>query len=316
MRLRRVRSLRSSAVTAGVVVGSVAIREPVLTASGTAGHAAEFQEYMNLSELGGVVVKSLYKEQWPGNPAPRVHPLPAGMINAVGLQGPGVEEWIAHDLPALEKCGATVVASIWGRGVGDYAEAARQVSVVAGRVAALEVNLSCPNLEGRGGIIAHDASTSAAVIDACRVAGLPMWAKLSPNTDRIVEIASAVVEAGAESLTLVNTVLGLAIDTETARPVLGNGGGGVSGRAIHAVALRAVYDVRSALRHVPIIGVGGISRGEHAIAMMQVGANAVQVGTASFARPDAAMVVLNEMHEWASKRSITSWNQVTDATFR
>jgi dihydroorotate dehydrogenase (NAD+) catalytic subunit len=271
---------------------------------------------MNLSELGGVVVKSLYKEPWPGNPAPRVHPLPAGMINAVGLQGPGVEEWIDHDLPSLEKCAATVVASIWGRGVSDYAEAARQVSRVAGRVAALEVNLSCPNLEGRGGIIAHDASTSAAVIDVCRVAGLPMWAKLSPNTDRIVEIASAVVEAGAESLTLVNTVLGLAIDTETARPVLGNGGGGVSGRAIHAVALRAVYDVRSALRHVPIVGVGGISRGEHAIAMMQVGANAVQVGTASFARPDAAMVVLNEMHEWASKHGVTSWNQVTDATFR
>jgi dihydroorotate dehydrogenase (NAD+) catalytic subunit len=316
MRIRRSRSLRSPAVSGGVVVGSVVLSQPVLTASGTAGHAAEFQDYMNLSELGGVVVKSLYKEPWPGNPAPRVHPLPAGMINAVGLQGPGVEEWIDHDLPSLEKCAATVVASIWGRGVSDYAEAARQVSRVAGRVAALEVNLSCPNLEGRGGIIAHDASTSAAVIDVCRVAGLPMWAKLSPNTDRIVEIASAVVEAGAESLTLVNTVLGLAIDTETARPVLGNGGGGVSGRAIHAVALRAVYDVRSALRHVPIVGVGGISRGEHAIAMMQVGANAVQVGTASFARPDAAMVVLNEMHEWASKHGVTSWNQVTDATFR
>jgi dihydroorotate dehydrogenase (NAD+) catalytic subunit len=288
----------------------------VLTASGTAGHADEFQEYMDLGELGGVVVKSLYKEPWPGNPAPRVHPLPAGMINAVGLQGPGVHSWITHDLPALERAGAAVVASIWGRGVSDYAEAAQQLAGVSERIVALEVNLSCPNLEGRGGIIAHDAATSAAVVDACRVAGVPMWAKLSPNTDRLVEVAQAVAEAGADALTLVNTVLGLAVDVETARPVLGNGGGGVSGRAIHAVALRAVYDVRAAMPDIPIVGVGGISRGEHAIAMLQVGANAVQVGTASFARPDAAMVVLNEMHAWASSHKVTSWKQVTGAVFR
>lgn len=312
MRRRRLRA----SVVEPVRIGSITLAQPVMTASGTAGHAAELAPYMDLAAIGAVVVKSLYHSPWPGNAAPRVHPLPAGMINAVGLQGPGIEAWIADDLPALEAAGATVVASIWGRCVDDYARAAAMLSPVGSRIAALEVNLSCPNLEGRGGIIAHDADVSASVVSACRVAGLPMWAKLSPNTDRIVAIASAVVEAGAESLTLVNTVLGLAIDTETARPVLGNGGGGVSGRAIHAVALRAVYDVRSALRHVPIVGVGGISRGEHAIAMMQVGANAVQVGTASFARPDAAMVVLNEMHEWASKHGVTSWNQVTDATFR
>jgi dihydroorotate dehydrogenase (NAD+) catalytic subunit len=143
-----------------------------------------------------------------------------------------------------------------------------------------------------------------------------MWAKLSPNTDRLVEVAQAVAEAGADALTLVNTVLGLAVDVETARPVLGNGGGGVSGRAIHAVALRAVYDVRAVMPDIPIVGVGGISRGEHAIAMLQVGANAVQVGTASFARPDAAMVVLNEMHAWASSHKVTSWKQVTGAVFR
>ena len=316
MRLRRSRSVAALVVAGGVEVGSVALRQPVLTASGTAGHADEFQEYMDLGELGGVVVKSLYKEPWPGNPAPRVHPLPAGMINAVGLQGPGVHSWITHDLPALERAGAAVVASIWGRGVSDYAEAAQQLAGVSERIVALEVNLSCPNLEGRGGIIAHDAATSAAVVDACRVAGVPMWAKLSPNTDRLVEVAQAVAEAGADALTLVNTVLGLAVDVETARPVLGNGGGGVSGRAIHAVALRAVYDVRAAMPDIPIVGVGGISRGEHAIAMLQVGANAVQVGTASFARPDAAMVVLNEMHAWASSHKVTSWKQVTGAVFR
>lgn len=221
MRRRRLRA----SVAEPVRIGAVTLAQPVMTASGTAGHAAELAPYMDLSAIGAVVVKSLYHSPWPGNPAPRVHPLPAGMINAVGLQGPGVEQWISHDLPALEAAGATVVASIWGRSVDDYARAAEMLMPVASRIAALEVNLSCPNLEGRGGIIAHDVEVSSAVIAACRVAGLPMWAKLSPNTDRIVDVAIAVVAAGADALTLINTVVGMAIDVETARPVLGNGGG-------------------------------------------------------------------------------------------
>ena len=311
----RRRRLRASVVDP-VRIGAVTLAQPVMTASGTAWHAAELAPYMDLSAIGAVVVKSLYHSPWPGNPAPRVHPLPAGMINAVGLQGPGVEQWISHDLPALEAAGATVVASIWGRSVDDYARAAEMLIPVASRIAALEVNLSCPNLEGRGGIIAHDVEVSSAVIAACRVAGLPMWAKLSPNTDRIVEVASAVVAAGADALTLINTVVGMAIDVETARPVLGNGGGGVSGRAIHAVALRAVHDVRKELRDVPIVGVGGISTGVEAIAMMQAGANAVQVGTASFLRPDASLRVLNDMHHWMSRHGESSWSSVTSRLHR
>jgi dihydroorotate dehydrogenase (NAD+) catalytic subunit len=307
--------LRAS-VSEPVRIGAVTLAQPVMTASGTAGHAAELSPYMNLDALGAVVVKSLYHSPWPGNPAPRVHPLPAGMINAVGLQGPGIEEWIAHDLPALEAAGATVVASIWGRSVDDYARAAAMLAPVASRIVALEVNLSCPNLEGRGGIIAHDTDISSAVIAACRVAGVPLWAKLSPNTDRIVDVARAVVDAGADALTLINTVVGMAIDIETARPALGNGGGGVSGRAIHAVALRAVHDVRKELRDVPIVGVGGISSGGDAIAMMQAGANAVQVGTASFLRPDAAMRVLNGMHRWMADHGETSWESVTSRLHR
>ena len=299
-----------------VRIGAVTLSQPVMTASGTAGHAAELAPYMDLSALGAVVVKSLYHSPWPGNPAPRVHPLPAGMINAVGLQGPGVDAWIAEDLPALEAAGATVVASIWGRGVDDYARAATMLAPVASRIAAIEVNLSCPNLEGRGGIIAHDIEVSSAVVAACGVAGVPLWAKLSPNTDRIVEVAAAVVAAGADALTLVNTVVGLAIDVETARPVLGNGGGGVSGPAIHAVALRAVHDVRKELPQVPIVGVGGISSGTDAIAMLQAGANAVQVGTASFLRPDAAMRVLNDMHRWMSRHGESSWADVSSRLHR
>ena len=312
--MRRCR-LRASVVEP-VRIGAVTLAQPVMTASGTAGHAAELAPYMDLSAIGAVVVKSLYHSPWPGNPAPRVHPLPAGMINAVGLQGPGVEQWISHDLPALEAAGATVVASIWGRSVDDYARAAEMLIPVASRIAALEVNLSCPNLEGRGGVIAHDVEVSSAVIAACRVAGLPMWAKLSPNTDRIVDVASAVVAAGADALTLINTVVGMAIDVETARPVLGNGGGGVSGRAIHAVALRTVHDVRKELRDVPIVGVGGISTGVEAIAMMQAGANAVQVGTASFLRPDASLRVLNDMHHWMSRHGESSWSSVTSRLHR
>lgn len=312
MRHRRLRAR----VTQPIRIGSVTLSQPVMTASGTAGHAAEMAPYMDLAELGAVVVKSLYHSPWPGNPAPRVHPLPAGMINAVGLQGPGIEAWIDHDLPALESTGATVVASIWGRSVDDYARAAAMLAPVASRVAALEVNLSCPNLEGRGGIIAHDVDVSTAVVAACAVAGVPLWAKLSPNTDRIVEVAAAVVDAGAEALTLINTVVGLAVDVETARPALGNGGGGVSGAAIHAVALRAVHDVRKELPHVPIVGVGGIMSGRDAIAMMQAGANAVQVGTASFLRPDAAMRVLNEMHRWMHEHRESSWSDVTSRLHR
>jgi dihydroorotate dehydrogenase (NAD+) catalytic subunit len=307
--------LRAS-VSEPVRIGAVTLAQPVMTASGTAGHAAELSPYMNLGALGAVVVKSLYHSPWPGNPAPRVHPLPAGMINAVGLQGPGIEEWIAHDLPALEAAGTTVVASIWGRSVDDYARAAAMLAPVASRIVALEVNLSCPNLEGRGGIIAHDTDISSAVISASRVAGVPLWAKLSPNTDRIVEVARAVVDAGADALTLINTVVGMAIDIETARPALGTGGGGVSGRAIHAVALRAVHDVRKELRNVPIVGVGGISSGGDAIAMMQAGANAVQVGTASFLRPDAAMRVLNGMHRWMADHGETSWESVASRLHR
>ena len=316
MRHSHLKSFAQKQCAEGVSVGSVHLRQPVLTASGTAGHSTELNHYFNMSQIGATVVKSLFATPWPGNPAPRVHPTPAGMINAVGLQGPGMAEWIAKDLPECEKHGVTVVASIWGRTVEEYRQAAEMLAPVAHRITALEVNLSCPNLEGRGGIIAHDAEMSANVIAACAVAGTPLWAKLSPNTDRLIAIAESVVEAGAESLTLTNTLLGMLLNTDTAQPVLGNGGGGVSGRAMFPVALRAVFDVRKAIPHIPIVGVGGIASGNDAIAMMQAGAHAVQVGTASFARPDAAMKVLNEMHAWMRKQGVSRWSEITNAAHR
>ena len=316
MRHSHLKSFAQKQCAEGVSVGSVHLRQPVLTASGTAGHSTELNHYFNMSQIGATVAKSLFATPWPGNPAPRVHPTPAGMINAVGLQGPGMAEWIANGLPECEKHGVTVVASIWGRTVEEYRQAAEMLAPHVQRIAALEVNLSCPNLEGRGGIIAHDAEMSASVIAACAVADVPLWAKLSPNTDRLITIAESVVEAGAESLTLTNTLLGMLLNADTAQPVLGNGGGGVSGRAMFPVALRAVYDVRKAMPHIPIVGVGGIASGNDAIAMMQAGAHAVQVGTASFARPDAAMKVLNEMHAWVRKQGVSRWSEITNAAHR
>jgi dihydroorotate dehydrogenase (NAD+) catalytic subunit len=222
-----------------------------------------------------------------------------------------MRHWLDHELGDLLSTGATVVCSIWGRSVDEYRSAAALLADAPAEVVAVEVNLSCPNLEGRGGIFAHDAELSAAVIAATEACGRPRWAKLSPNTDRLVEVAGAVHAAGAEAVTLVNTVLGMVIDRRTLRPALGNGGGGLSGRAIHPVAVRAVHDVRQAMPHLPIVGVGGVASGWDAAELMIVGASAVQVGTASFADPRACANVLAELVGFAAERGITRLADLT-----
>jgi dihydroorotate dehydrogenase (NAD+) catalytic subunit len=289
----------------GVRVGSVELRSPVMTASGTAGHGDELAPYADLARLGAVVVKSLGADPWQGNPAPRVHQTAAGMLNSVGLQGPGVAAWIEHELPALLDRGATVVASIWGRTVDDYARAAQAIGECPEQVVAVEVNLSCPNLDGGTHLFAHDPAATAAVLAATEVAGRPRWAKLSPNTDRLVEVARAAGEAGAEAVTLVNTVMGMVIDTETRRPVLGGRSGGLSGPAIHPVAVRAVHDVHVALPELPIVGVGGVATAVDAVELMLAGASAVQVGTASFADPRSVITVLDGMEAWCRRHGVT-----------
>ncbi len=289
-----------------VVVGSVELAAPVMTASGTAGYGVELAPYMDLSRLGAVVTKSLAAYDWPGNPPPRLHPTPLGMINAVGLQGPGVPAWRERALPALVDRGATVVASIWGRTVDEYRLAAELLTDAPDEVVAVEVNLSCPNLEGRGSIFAHDPARSAEVVRATLGCGRPRWAKLSANTDRIVDVAAAVAEAGAEAVTCINTLLGLAYDPQTLRPALGAGGGGLSGRAMHPVAVRAVHDVHEALPELPIVGVGGIASAWDAAEMLLAGACAVQVGTASFADPAAPLRIQAELVAWAGERRFRS----------
>ena len=291
-------------------VGSVVLPGPVMTASGTAGYGAEFASFMDLASIGAVVTKSLAPYKWPGNPAPRVHPTPQGMMNAVGLQGPGIPYWLDHVLPELLASGATVVASIWGRSVEDYRRAAEQLADAPAGVVAVEVNLSCPNLAGHG-IFAHDAALSAEVVAATDACGRPRWAKLSANTDRTVEVATAVQQAGAEAVTCINTLLGLGFDPDTLRPVLGAGGGGLSGRAIHPVAVRTVDTVHRALPDLPIIGVGGVASGWDAVELLLAGATAVQVGTASFADPAATAVVQSELLAWMAERDIARTTDVT-----
>ena len=297
-------------------VGSLALANPVMTASGTAGHALELASFLDLAALGAHVVKSLAPYEWAGNPPPRVHPAGQGMLNAVGLQGPGLPAWLRDDLPALVDAGVQTVVSIWGRSVEDYAAAAALLADAPSAVIAVEINLSCPNLEGRRGIFAHDPDLSAEVVAATTACQRPRWAKLSPNTDRIVEVAAAVAEAGAEGVTLVNTLLGMVLDPDTLRPVLGAGGGGYSGAPIHAVAVRAVYDVHAALPTLPIIGVGGISDAGQAIEMLAAGASAVQIGTANFVDPATPAHVLDGIVDWCWEHRLAGVGDLVGAAHR
>ena len=296
--------MTDSNIDTRVEIGSVELAAPIMTASGTAGYGTELASYLDLAGLGAVVTKSLAAYEWAGNPAPRVHPTSQGMINAIGLQGPGIEYWIEKVLPDLIATGATIVVSIWGRSVDEYRQAADLLAQAPDAVVAVEVNLSCPNLEGRGSIFAHDVALSAEVMAATVGCGRPRWAKLSANTDRIIDVAEAVAGAGAEAVTCINTLLGMAYDQVSLEPALGAGGGGLSGRAIHPVAVRAVHDVHEALPELPVIGVGGVASGWDAAEFLLAGARAVQVGTASFADPAAPINVQHELCRWASARGI------------
>jgi dihydroorotate dehydrogenase (NAD+) catalytic subunit len=299
----------------GVQVGSLRLAGPVVAASGTAGHGAELAAYGDLSALGAVTVKSLSVDPWPGNPPPRVHAAAGGaaMLNSVGLQGPGIRAWRREDLPPLLATGACVVGSIWGRTVEEYARAA--AAVAGSGIAALEVNLSCPNLDGGRHLFAQSSTDTAAVVGAVvrEVGRVPVWAKLSAVTASIVEVAAAAIEAGADALTLVNTLLGLVIDVETRRFALGSGpgGGGLSGPAIHPVAVRAVHDVHAALPGVAIVGTGGVATGTDAVELLLAGASAVGVGTATFADPRACWRITAELVQWCEDRGVARIAELT-----
>jgi dihydroorotate dehydrogenase (NAD+) catalytic subunit len=314
--VRRRRRPAGVVVDLSTRVGAVALPNPLMTASGTAGHGAELGRYVPLDRLGAVVVKSLAPYEWAGNPAPRVHTATAGMLNSVGLQGPGLAAWLEHELPELLAAGARVVASIWGRTVAEFEQAAALLAGAPAGVVAVEVNASCPNLEDRRHLFAHSTAATEDVLAATAVCGRPRWAKLSPNTPEIVEIAAAARAGGADAVTLVNTVLGMAIDVETRRPALGALRGGLSGPAIHPVAVRAVYDVHEAHPDLPIVGVGGVACVEDAVELLLAGASAVQVGTASFADPTTLSRLLDDLRLWFADRGVRSVDEVVGAAHR
>jgi dihydroorotate dehydrogenase (NAD+) catalytic subunit len=308
VRRRRTRAAAFD-VDLAVDLGPVHLPNPIVAASGTFGHGAELASLCDPAHLGAVTVKSLASFAWSGNPPLRVTEAPGGgMCNSVGLAGPGVDAWIADDLPALEARGARVIASIWGRTVADYAAAAAPLKRVADRLTALEVNLSCPNVEERSAVFAHAPETTSAAIGAVvhELGGaLAVFAKLSPNVTDLCAIAGAALGAGATGLTLINTVMGLVVDVEARRPSLGAGGGGLSGTPIKPVALRAVWEVARAYPGTPIIGTGGVASGTDAVEMLLAGASAVGVGTATFAEPRAPQRVVDELRTWCARHDVT-----------
>lgn len=295
-------------------IGPVGLKNPVMSAAGTSGHGAELRQYMDLSEIGCLVVKSLAHFSWNGNPAPRIVGAGPGMLNSVGLQGPGIANWKRDYLPGLVTAGAKVMISVWGRTVEDFALARVAIEDLPDTVVAVEVNVSCPNLEDRSTMFAHSSGATYDVLKQFEGFRLPTFAKLSPNTHQLVEVAQSAIDAGATGITLVNTIFGMRIDTRTRKPLLGAIRGGLSGVSIHPVAVRSVFDIYEALPQVPIIGVGGVSTGLEAIELILAGASAVEVGTATFVEPRAMTRILEEINQWCDENEVSSISELIGAS--
>ena len=270
---------------------------PLFTASGCASSGRELAQFFPLREIGAVVTKSIMLRARPGRPTPRMAETPSGMLNSIGLQGPGIDAFLENDIPWLISQNARIIVSIAGENVDEYSVLARKLRSVPG-IAAVEVNISCPNVENRGLVFACDPDASKAVVEGVRrtLGGeLPIIVKLSPDVTDIVEIADGVVNAGADALSLINTILGMVINTETMRPHLAGKTGGLSGPAIRPVAVRAIYQVHQALPKIPILGMGGVRSGRDALELILAGASGVSVGTATFSDPKAVINVQNEL---------------------
>ena len=281
---------------------------PIFTASGCASSGKELAQFFALKDVGAIVTKSVMTKPRHGRPTPRMAETPSGMLNSIGLQGPGIDAFLANDLPWLLEQKARVVVSIAGETIEEYSTLARKIRSASG-ISALEVNISCPNVENRGLVFACDPDASRRVIDGVRktIGGeLPIIAKLSPDVTNLPEIAKGVVDAGADALALINTVLGMVINLETMKPHLGGKTGGLSGPAIKPIAVRAIYQVHAAMPHVPILGMGGVSSGRDALELILAGASAISVGTASFGNPTALITIQNELRELLAARGFAT----------
>ena len=280
-----------------VNVAGIALRNPVMTASGTFGYGEEFAPYMDLEKIGGMVTKGLSLRPRAGNPTPRLVETPGGMLNAIGLQNVGIEAFIAKKVPFLRTVNTPCIANFFGDTVDEYAEMARrldEIDVVAG----LEMNISCPNVKHGGIVFGSDPVCAAGVVAACRAATKkPLIVKLSPNVTDVVAMAQACADAGADCLSLINTLVGMSIDVNTRRPVLANHTGGLSGPAIKPIALRMVWQVARAVK-LPLIGIGGIMSATDVVEFLLAGATAVQIGTASFITPGIAQQIAEDLQAW------------------
>ncbi len=297
--------VKNDEVDLRVTIGSLELQNPVMTASGTFGYAREFEDFVNLHRLGAVVVKGISLAPRVGNPPPRIVETACGMLNAIGLENVGVDRFISEKMPYLSALGIPVFVNILGDSVEEYSRIAERLAQVEG-VAAIEVNISCPNFKKGGVAFGADpkmaAAVTAAVKQSCQV---PVIVKLSPNVTDVTLMAKAVQEAGADAVSLINTLIGMAIDLRSRRPRLANIIGGLSGPAIKPVALRMVYQVAQVVT-IPIIGIGGITTAEDAMEFMLAGASAVQVGTANFVNPRASEDVVDGIAAYVREQQLGS----------
>lgn len=293
-----------------VNIGKLRLKNPVMTASGTFGYGEEFAEFIDLSRLGAVVVKGLSINAKEGNPPPRLVETASGMLNAIGLQNIGIERFIKEKLPFLKTYDTSVIVNFFGDSVEEYETAAAMLSSQEG-IHGLEMNISCPNKQAGWCIFGTDPKVTFEVVSAVRKrTALPLIVKLSPNVTDISVMARAAVEAGADALSLINTITGMAIDIKTRRPRLGNVTGGLSGPAIKPVALRMVYEVYKAVK-VPVIGMGGIMSADDAVEFMLAGASGIAVGTANFVNPLASIEILDGIIDYMEKEGIEAISSLT-----
>jgi len=289
-----------------VDLAGVTLRNPIVTASGTFGYGKEYSSLIPLERLGAITVKGVSPFPSAGNPTPRTAEVYGGMLNAIGLQNPGIDAFISHPdyLPFLRSVDCPVFVNIWGRTVEQYAEVASRLEQERKGIAALEINISCPNIKEGGIAFGTDLGQAAKVVSAVRAAtSLPLITKLSPNVTRIGDFARCAVDAGSDMISLINTIPGMAIDIETRTFRIANRTGGLSGPGIKPVAVRMVYEARQAVK-VPIIGMGGVRTAEDAIEFMMAGANAVGVGTAIFSNPHCLLDIIDGMDAWLDRHGV------------
>jgi dihydroorotate dehydrogenase (NAD+) catalytic subunit len=301
----------STSIDLSTTIGDAWFPTPIFTASGCASSGKELAQFFPLKDIGAVVTKSVMTKPRHGRATPRMAETPSGMLNSIGLQGPGIDAFLANDLPWLLSQGSRVIVSIAGETSDEYGVLARKLRASSG-ISAIEVNISCPNVENRGLVFAADSEASCRVIDSVRkvIGGeIPIIAKLTPDVTDIAKIAKGVVDSGADSLALINTVLGMVINLDTMKPQLGGKTGGLSGPAIRPIAVRAIYQVHGALPNVPILGMGGVASGRDALELILAGASGVSVGTASFGNPTAIISIQKELGLLLQARGFTSLQQ-------